>query len=152
MEEWILILGEDFSFKVWLFAAVISIFQIRLHLYGIFRGCFAKYAKSFNRRLKETSKSQSFMRRLTFSYIGDYVTDRLRKPYKFYMVLKSLIDVWIVISGLLLIVFEYIDVNYEPELGGIIMSGFIVFNVLLLLLYNPNTRDTRFIDFMYHKD
>lgn len=88
------------------------------------------------------------MSRLTFSYIKNYITDRLRKPYKFYMILKAVIDIWIVISGLLLIVFEYIDVNYEQIIKGVIMLGFIAFNVLLLILYNPNTRNTRFIDFM----
>ena len=148
MSEWILALGEDFSFRVWLFAAAISIFQIRLHLNGIFRGCFSKYKKHVSQRIRDERKSQPFMSRLTFSYIKNYITDRLRKPYKFYMILKAVIDIWIVISGLLLIVFEYIDVNYEQIIKGVIMLGFIAFNVLLLILYNPNTRNTRFIDFM----
>ena len=82
-------------------------------------------------------------------YIGDYVSKRLRKPYKMYMVFMAVFDIWIILGGLFTVALNFVEIPYYAIIQGINILGLTVFNAVMMLLYNPVTRETRFIDFMY---
>lgn len=83
------------------------------------------------------------------TYIGDHVSKRLRKPYIMYMVFKAVFDTWIILGGLFTVALSFVEIPYSAMIQGVNILGLTVFNAVMLLFYNPNTRDTRFIDFMY---
>lgn len=93
MTEYILIIGNKTTFVIWLFFAVGLVYQIRLHLSGIMYGSFSKHTKTCRKKANAAAKEQTIWRRITMTYIGDYVSDKLRKPYKMYMVFKVVFDI-----------------------------------------------------------
>lgn len=149
MTEYILIIGNKTTFVIWLFFAVGLVYQIRLHLSGIMYGSFSKHTKTCRKKANAAAKEQTIWRRITMTYIGDYVSDKLRKPYKMYMVFKVVFDIWIILGGMLTVSMKFAEIPYAPMIQGINILGLTVFNIVMMVLYNPVTRETRFIDFMY---
>lgn len=150
--EVVLIIGSKTTFEIWLFFAVSLVYQIRTHLSGILVGSFSIgniRGATCQRRAKAARKEQPLWRRITMIYIGDYVSKRLRKPYKMYMVFKAVFDIWIILGGLFTVALIFVEIPYYAIIQGINILGLTVFNAVMMLLYNPVTRETRFIDFMY---
>ena len=147
-EELILRLGSGLTLYYWFLFVGFSVFQIRFHLFSVLYGSFG-YSKKSNKQAYAARKEQTLLRRFTFTYIKDYVSDRLRRPYTVYMVLKVFIDIWIILSGLFLIAVAIFDIPYATQIKGTFAAGFIVVNTLLFAQYNPLTQHPRCINFMF---
>ena len=150
--EIVFTIGSQTNFLIWLFFAASLVYQIRTHLWGILVGSFSIgniRGATCIKRAKAARKEQPLWRRITMTYIGDYVSKRLRKPYKMYMVFKAVFDTWIILGGLFTVTLNFVEIPYSAMIQGVNILGLTVFNAVLLLLYNPNTRETRFVDFMY---
>lgn len=139
-----MIIGNKTTFVIWLFFAVGLVYQIRLHFSGIMYGSFSKYTKTFRTCIKKANtaaKEQTIWRRITMTYIGDYVSDKLHKPYKMYMVFKVLFDTWIILGGMLTVTMKFAEIPYAPMIQGINILELTVFNIVMMMLYNPVTRE-----------
>ena len=141
-------LGAGFTLYYWVLLVAFSVFQIRFHLFSVLYGSFG-YSKKSKKQAFAARKEQTLLHRFTFTYIKDYVSDRLRKLYTVYMVLKVFIDIWIILSGLFLIAVAIFDIPYATQIKGIFAAGFIVVNTLLFAQYNPLTKYPRCINFMF---
>lgn len=150
--EIVFTIGSQTNFLIWLFFAASLVYQIRTHLWGILVGSFSigNIRGATCRKLaKAATKEQPLWRRITMTYIGDYVSKRLRKPYKMYMVFKAVFDIWIILGGPFTVALNSVEIPYSAMIQGVNILGLTVFNAVMLLFYNPNTRETRFVDFMY---
>lgn len=147
--EFVLFLGSNCSLAEWLILAIFAVFQTRLQLSGIHYGSFYKYKKTSRIKANAAIKEQPVWRRITMTYIGDYVIDRLRKPYKVFIVVKMVLDVLIVFGSLFFVIPEHVEIPYKMFVRGTLVLGAFIYNGLLILLYNPFTRETRFVDFMH---
>lgn len=132
-------------FEIWLFLVVSSIVQIRMHLSDIMFGSFAKYTKSSRKKSNAATKEQPLWRRITMTYIGDYVTKELRTGYKVLMVLKVVIDTATVLGTLIYAVGKFVEIPFAVPVLGVTALVLAVIWAFLFLMYNPNTKESRFI-------
>ena len=79
------------------------------------------------------------------TYIGDYVTKELRTGYKVLMVLKVVIDTATVLGTLIYAVGKFVEIPFAVPVLGVIMLVLVIILAFLFLMYNPNTKESRFI-------
>lgn len=79
------------------------------------------------------------------TYIGDYVTKELRTGYKVLMVLKVVIDTATVLGTLIYAVGKFVEIPFAVPVLGVIMLVLVIILAFLVLMCNPNAKDSRFI-------
>lgn len=144
ISDLIIILGT-MPFEIWLVLVAFSIIEIRMHLSDIMFGSFAKYTKSSRKKSNAATKEQPLWRRITMTYIGDYVTKELRAGYKLLMVLKVVIDTATVLGTLIYAVGKFVEIPFAVPVLGVIMLVLVIILAFLVLMYNPNAKVSRFI-------
>ena len=136
-------------FGAYLFLSLFIIFQLRYTIFDMFAASFPYKWSTSRKKAKAIRKEQTLFDRFTFRYTNEYICDRLKIVHKVFMIFKLLLDVWLVLSAsyLVLLMLNLIPNIHSEKICGIIGWVSIVINFLLILLNNPSTRSSWFVDF-----
>ena len=143
--------ASEFPLALWVLLSFDSIFTLRLIIFDMLVGSFDGRYNTCRKKAVAIRKQQNLLSRFSFKYIEEYVCDKLRKPYKRYIVIKVLYDIWFEIGLLFMItVWAY---SFNNELLVIVKGVIIIISILMWILlfipYDPFTRRTRRIDFKF---
>lgn len=141
--------ASEYSFAFWIFLSLDNMFTLRLIIFDMLVGSFDGKYNTCRKKAVAIRKQQNLLSRFSLNYIEEYVCDKLRKPYKRYMAVKVLYEIWLVGSFICMISVWACDFNNELLVKGVIFIISLLIWILLFIPYNPMTRRARQIDFKF---
>lgn len=142
--------ADDYIFY-YIISSLFSIWMIRSSVFELLIGSIpGKYSAAL-KKAKAIRSEQSFIGKMRMSYVGEHISEMLRTPFKIFVVFRLGFDLFVLGSGILILLCNICDKLFESADLICGYSGLIstFFAVALFLQYNPLTKSTRFIDFKF---
>ena len=141
--------ASEFSLVFWIFLTISNMFTLRQIIFDMLIGSFAGKYNTCRKKAIAIRKQQKLLSIITQKYIEEHVSDKLKRPYETYMMIKVLYEIWITCSLICMITMMTGELNNEQLIKGVIVFFSLLIWLLMFIPYNPITRSARRIDFKF---